>query len=99
MIKFFLFIFLLFFSTLTFSNELNYEEEIIFDLVDLNNDGFISYEEIEQLLNPIFETIDQSGDNKISKNYIDCAFNVKSDFQHSLGCSGINSEFQYSLPI
>ena len=68
MIKFFLFIFLLFFSTLTFSNELNYEEEIIFDLVDLNNDGFISYEEIEQLLNPIFETIDQSGDNKISKN-------------------------------
>ena len=68
MIKFVLFIFLLFFSTLTFSNELNYEEEIIFDLVDLNNDGFISYEEIEQLLNPIFETIDQSGDNKISKN-------------------------------
>ena len=68
MIKFFLFIFLLFFPTLTFSNELNYEEEIIFDLVDLNNDGFISYEEIEQLLNPIFETIDQSGDNKISKN-------------------------------
>ena len=68
MIKFFLFIFLLFFPTLTFSNELNYEEEMIFDLVDLNNDGFISYEEIEQLLNPIFETIDQSGDNKISKN-------------------------------
>ena len=68
MIKFFLFILLLFFSTLTFSNQLNYEEEIIFDLVDLNNDGFISYEEIEQLLNPIFETIDQSGDNKISKN-------------------------------
>ena len=68
MIKFLLFTFLVFFPTLTFSNELNYEEEIIFDLVDLNNDGFISYEEIEQLLNPIFETIDQSGDNKISKN-------------------------------
>ena len=68
MIKFFLFIFLLFFPTLTFSNELNYEEEMIFDLVDLNNDGFISYEEIEQLLNPIFDIIDQSGDNKISKN-------------------------------
>ena len=71
MIKFFLFIFLLFFSTLTFSNELNYEEEMIFDLVDLNNDGFISYEEIEQLLNPIFDIIDQSGDNKISKNELD----------------------------
>ena len=71
MIKFFLFIFLLFFPTLTISNELNYEEEMIFDLVDLNNDGFISYEEIEQLLNPIFDIIDQSGDNKISKNELD----------------------------
>ena len=68
MIKFLLFTFLAFFPTLTFSNELNYEEEIIFDLVDLNNDGFISNEEIEQLLNPIFQIIDQNGDNKISKN-------------------------------
>ena len=70
MIKFFLFIFLLFFPTLTFSNELNYEEEIIFDLVDLNNDGFISYEEIEQSLNLIFQIIDLNQDNKISKNEI-----------------------------
>ena len=70
MIKFFLFIFLLFFSTLTFSNQLNYEEEIIFDLVDLNNDGFISYEEIEQSLNLIFQIIDLNQDNKISKNEI-----------------------------
>ena len=68
MIKFFLFILLLFFSTLTFSNQLNYEEEIIFDLIYLNNDGFISNEEIEQLLNPIFQIIDQNGDNKISKD-------------------------------
>ena len=68
MIKFFLFILLLFFSTLTFSNQLNYEEEIIFDLIDLNNDGFISNEEIEQLLSPMFQIIDQNGDNKISKD-------------------------------
>ena len=68
--KLFLFILLLFFSTFTYSNELNGDEEMYFNFVDLNNDGIISYEEIEQSLNLIFQIIDLNQDNKISKNEI-----------------------------
>ena len=63
-------ILLLFFSTLTYSNELSEEEEMYFNFVDLNNDGIISYEEIEQSLNIMFQIIDQNQDNNISQNEI-----------------------------
>ena len=66
-------IFLLFlplYSSITYSTELNEEEEIYFNFVDLNNDGVISYEEIEQSLNLLFQIIDLNQDNKISQNEI-----------------------------
>ena len=64
------FLFLLLFSSITYSSELNEEEEMYFNFVDLNNDGVISYEEIEQSLNLVFKIIDLNQDNKISLNEI-----------------------------
>ena len=61
---------LLFFSGNLFSNELNDDEKIYFNFIDLNNDGVISYEEIEQSLNLLFQIIDLNQDNKISQNEI-----------------------------
>ena len=70
------FIFLLLYSSIGNSNELNEEEEMYFNFVDLNNDGIISYEEIEQSLNLIFQIIDQNQDNKISKNELNELKNI-----------------------
>ena len=64
------FLFLLLYSSIAYSSELNEEEEMYFNFVDLNNDGFISYEEIEQSLNLLFQIIDLNQDNKISVNEI-----------------------------
>ena len=64
------FIFLFLHSSITNSAELNEEEEMYFNFVDLNNDGVISYEEIEQSLNLLFQIIDLNQDNKISQNEI-----------------------------
>ena len=65
-----LFLFLLLNSLTAYSTELNEEEEMYFNFVDLNNDGVISYEEIEQSLNLLFQIIDLNQDNKISQNEI-----------------------------
>ena len=65
-----LFLFLLLNSLTAYSTELNEEEEMYFNFVDLNNDGVISFEEIEQSLNLLFQIIDLNQDNKISKNEI-----------------------------
>ena len=64
------FLFLLLYSAIAYSSELNDEEEMYFNFVDLNNDRIISYEEIEQSLNLLFQIIDLNQDNKISKNEI-----------------------------
>ena len=64
------FLFLLLYSSIAYSSELNEEEEMYFNFVDLNNDGVISYEEIEQSLNLLFQIIDLNQDNKISQNEI-----------------------------
>ena len=64
------FLFLLLYSSFSFSNELNEEEKMYFNFVDLNNDGVISYEEIEKSLNLLFQIIDLNQDSKISKNEI-----------------------------
>ena len=63
-------LFLLLYSSISYSTELNEEEEMYFNFVDLNNDGVISYEEIEQSLNLLFQIIDLNQDNKISQNEI-----------------------------
>ena len=64
------FVYLLLYSSITYSTELNQEEEMYFNYVDLNNDGVISYGEIEQSLNLLFQIIDLNQDNKISQNEI-----------------------------
>ena len=64
------FLFILLHSSIAYSTELNEEEEMYFNFVDLNNDGLISYEEIEQSLNLLFQIIDLNQDNKISQNEI-----------------------------
>ncbi len=64
------FLFLLLHSSNAYSTELNEEEEMYFNFVDLNNDGVISYEEIEQSVNLLFKIIDLNQDNKISQNEI-----------------------------
>ena len=63
-------LFLLLYSSIAYSAELNEEEEMYFNFVDLNNDGVISYEEIQQSLNLLFQIIDLNQDNKISQNEI-----------------------------
>ena len=65
-----LFLFLLLNSSTAYSTELNEEEEMYFNFVDLNNDGVISFEEIEQSLNLLFQIIDLNQDKKISQNEI-----------------------------
>jgi len=64
------FLFILLYSSSSFPIELNQEEKMYFNFVDLNNDGVISYKEIEQPLNLLFQIIDLNQDNKISKNEI-----------------------------
>ena len=64
------FVYLLLYSSIAHSTELNQEEEMYFNYVDLNNDGVISYEEIEQSLNLLFKIIDLNQDNQISQNEI-----------------------------
>ena len=64
------FLSLLLYSSFSYSTGLNQEEEMYFNFVDLNNDGVISYEEIEQSLNLLFQIIDLNQDNKISQNEI-----------------------------
>ena len=65
-----LFLLSLSYSTISYSTELNQEEEMYFNFVDLNNDGVISYQEIEKSLNLLFQIIDINQDNKISQNEI-----------------------------
>ena len=45
------------------SNELRY-----FNSIDLNNDGFVSLEEISQTTRIIFQLVDSNNDKKISIN-------------------------------
>ena len=46
--------------------ELTQEEKNYFKFLDLNNDGFVTIDEINQSTNIIFQLIDVNKDNKIS---------------------------------
>ena len=48
------------------ASELTQEEINYFKIIDLNNDDFVSIEEINQSTGIIFQLIDKNKDNKIS---------------------------------
>ena len=67
-------IFLFFFVTLfplnVLSVELNPQEKQYFNLIDLNNDNKISFDEIIQSLQLVFQLIDKNQDGNISQEEI-----------------------------
>ena len=52
------------------AESLTYEENIYFNLVDLNNDNKISHQEIDQIINLIFNLLDVNRDNIITEEEI-----------------------------
>ena len=48
------------------ASELSIEEVNYFNIMDLNNDGYVSSDEINQSINIIFQLIDTNNDKKIS---------------------------------
>ena len=57
--------FLISFSSIH-ASELSQEEVTYFNIIDLNNDGYVSIDEIDQSKNIIFQLIDTNNDKKIS---------------------------------
>ena len=51
--------------------ELSQEEITYFNIMDLNNDGYVSTDEINQSINIIFQLIDINNDKKISLEELD----------------------------
>ena len=66
----YLILILLFINFSIVANSLTKEESIYFNFIDLNNDEKISYEEANQVLQIIFQLLDNNGDNIISKDEI-----------------------------
>ena len=54
------------FLTTVYAAELSKEEINYFKIMDLNNDGFVSIDEINQSTGIIFQLIDSNKDNKVS---------------------------------
>ena len=54
------------FLTTIKASELSKDEKNYFSTLDLNNDGYVSYEEINTSINIIFQLIDKNNDKKIS---------------------------------
>ena len=63
-VKLILFYFL--FLNCSYASELSEDEINYFKIIDLNNDGYVSTDEINQSINIIFQLIDVNGDKKIS---------------------------------
>ena len=59
-------IFFLVFLSSIHASELSQDEVNYFNIMDLNNDGYVSTDEINQSINIIFQLIDTNGDQKIS---------------------------------
>ena len=52
------------------SKELNNLEKMYFNFLDLNNDNYISYDEVSQSISLVFQLIDKDQDGKISVSEI-----------------------------
>ena len=61
-----LFFFYFIFLSNIHASELSQEEINYFNIMDLNNDGYVSSDEINQSINIIFQLIDTNNDKKIS---------------------------------
>ena len=59
-------IFCLTFLSSIHASELSKDEVNYFNIMDLNNDGYVSSDEINQAKNIIFQLIDTNNDKKIS---------------------------------
>ena len=59
-------IFFLFFAFNLNSQVLTPVEKSYFNILDLNNDNYISYEELNQAISIVFQLIDKNQDTKIS---------------------------------
>ena len=66
----FFFFFFALFPLEIFSVELNPQEQQYFNLIDLNNDKNISFDEIIQSLQLVFQLIDKNQDGNISQEEI-----------------------------
>ena len=66
----YLILILLFINFSIVANSLTKEESLYFNFIDLNNDEQISYKEANQVLQLIFQLLDNNGDNIISKDEI-----------------------------
>jgi Ca2+-binding EF-hand superfamily protein len=64
------FFFVLLFPLEILSIELNTQEKQYFNLIDLNNDNKISFDEIIQSLQLVFQLIDKNQDGNISQEEI-----------------------------
>ena len=67
--KYLIFI-LLFINFSVFSESLTSEEKIYFNFIDLNYYGKISSQEADQVINLIFQLLDENKDNLITKDEI-----------------------------
>ena len=59
-------IFYLTFLSSIHASELSQEEITYFRIMDINNDGYVSIDEIDQSINIIFQLIDTNNDKKIT---------------------------------
>ena len=66
----FLFFFVFLFPLEILGIELNPQEQQYFNLIDLNNDNAISFDEIIQSLKLVFQLIDKNQDGNISSEEI-----------------------------
>ena len=51
-----------------YSEELSIEESKYFSILDFNNDKSISFDEITQIIQLIFQMLDQNQDGKLTEN-------------------------------
>ena len=66
----FLIVILLLISFNSLADSLTKEESIYFNIIDLNNDNQISYQEADQIIKLIFQLLDINRDNNITRNEI-----------------------------